>query len=127
MLKKINETLKERGNCYGTFENNCNITQALCNVLKTAPSYKQLTDNHIETYHMIFHKIARSVCGDPMYIDNIHDIIGYATLLEEYLINKEIEAKRIEEEWGKKIDRENRQMIRKNKKDIEAKRIEEEC
>ena len=38
---------------------------------------------------MIFHKIARCVCGDHNYIDNIHDIVGYAKLLEEFLKDKE--------------------------------------
>ena len=92
MTNKIDKTLQERGDRYGTFENNARVTQALCDVIKTAPNYDQLTDKHIEAYHMIFHKISRSVCGDPMYVDNIHDIIGYAKLLEGYLTKKEEEA-----------------------------------
>lgn len=91
--QQIDKTLQERGGRYGTFENNARITQALCDVIKTAPNYDELTDKHIEAYHMIFHKIARSVCGDPMYVDNVHDIVGYAKLLEDYLVKEEANAK----------------------------------
>ena len=38
---------------------------------------------------MIFSKISRMACGDPDYSDNMHDIIGYAKILENYLIDKE--------------------------------------
>jgi hypothetical protein len=89
MTNKIGKTLKERGSRYGSFEHNAKITQRLCNVLKQAPNYDLLEEEHIEAFHMIFHKIARCVCGDPNYIDNIHDIVGYAKLLEEFLKDKE--------------------------------------
>jgi len=89
MANKIDKTLKERGSRYGSFEHNAKITQRLCNVLKQAPNYDLLEEEHIEAFHMIFHKIARCVCGDPNYIDNIHDIVGYAKLLEEFLKDKE--------------------------------------
>jgi len=89
MTNKIDKTLKERGSRYGSFEHNAKITQRLCNVLKQAPNYDLLEEEHIEAFHMIFHKIARCVCGDPNYIDNIHDIIGYAKLLEGFLKDKE--------------------------------------
>lgn len=84
-MSNIKSTLKQRGSRYGSFEDNARITQGLCDLIKTAPNYNQLKPEHIEAYHMIFHKIARSVCGDPMYADNIHDIVGYATLLEKFL------------------------------------------
>ena len=89
MFMNIDNTLNERGSRYGTFEDNAKITQMLMEVIKTAPSYDRLTHKHKEAFHMIFHKIARCVCGDPMYIDNIHDIVGYAKLLEDYLIARE--------------------------------------
>lgn len=88
MSTKLDKTLKDRGSVYGTFEDNARITQDLCDVLKTAPNYGLLAKEHMEAYHMIFHKISRSVCGDPMYIDNAHDIGGYAKLLEDYLIKE---------------------------------------
>jgi thymidylate synthase len=84
-MSNIKSTLKQRGSRYGSFEDNARITQGLCDLIKTAPNYDQLKPEHIEAYHMIFHKIARSVCGDPMYSDNVHDIVGYASLLEKFL------------------------------------------
>lgn len=84
----IKSTLDQRGSRYGTFEDNAKITQSLYKIIESAPSFYKLEKEHKEAFHMIFHKIARAVCGDPDYIDNIHDIVGYATLLENYLIKK---------------------------------------
>jgi hypothetical protein len=81
----IEKTLEQRGNRYGTFEDNARVTQEFMRVLQSAPNYDKLHDMHKEVYHMIFHKISRSICGDPTYVDNVHDIIGYATGLENYL------------------------------------------
>ena len=88
-MSKINNTLQKRESKYGSFEEGARITQTLLNVLKTAPSYKALDYQHLEAFHMIFHKISRCVCGNPNYIDNIHDIVGYALLLEDFLESKE--------------------------------------
>ncbi len=85
----VNETLTQRGNRYGDFKDVAQVTEDLMNVILDAPQWKNLTPVHRQAYHMIFSKIARSVCGDPMYTDNVHDIAGYATLLEEYLIDNQ--------------------------------------
>lgn len=87
-MAKIKTTLQERANNYGSFEDNSIITQALFTVLEKAPNFNKLSIVHKEAYRMILHKIARSVCGNPNYIDNIHDIAGYALLLEDYLIKQ---------------------------------------
>lgn len=81
----ISNTLTQRGNRYGSFKDNAEITQRLMEVIESAHNYDQLSRAHKEAFHMIFHKISRAVCGEPKYIDNIHDIVGYAALLEEYL------------------------------------------
>lgn len=85
----IEKTLEERGSRYGKFEDNARITQGLMAVIETSPNYEILSNMHKEMYHMIFHKIARSVCGDPMYVDNAHDIVGYAKGLEDFLIGEQ--------------------------------------
>lgn len=85
MIKKIETTLNQRGNVYGTMEKNAEITQGLMRVIAKSPNARNLSAMHVETLHMIFHKISRMVCGDPMYLDNVHDIIGYAKLLEDYI------------------------------------------
>jgi hypothetical protein len=82
---EVNDTLKSRGDRYGSFEDNSRICQELILVIKSAPSFDKLDNAHLEAIHMIFHKISRMVCGDPDYADNAHDIAGYAMLLETYL------------------------------------------
>jgi hypothetical protein len=89
MTNLIDNTLLERGQNYGSFKDNADITQTFMKVLSQAPNFYKLTDQHLEAFHMIFHKISRCVCGDPFYIDNIHDISGYAKLLENYLLKHE--------------------------------------
>lgn len=89
MTNELKTTLDQRASKYGEFEDNARITQELCDVIKTAPSYSKLKNEHKEALHMIFHKVARMVCGDPDYPDNPHDIAGYATLLEKHL-NKNV-------------------------------------
>lgn len=86
---RIDKTLSERGSRYGEFEDNANIVQEMMKVLESAPNYKLLTNQHREAYHMVIHKMARSVCGDPMYVDNVHDIVGYSKLLEDFLVKEE--------------------------------------
>ena len=81
----VKDTLEQRGGRYGTFEANAKTTQDFLRVLKSATNYDLLTDVHKEAYHMILHKIGRSVNGDPWYDDNMHDVIGYAKLLEDYI------------------------------------------
>ena len=87
-MSNINSTLNRRGSKYGPFEDNANMTQSMLAIIEKSPNYKDLPTQHKEAFHMIFHKISRAVCGDPMYADNAHDIAGYASLLEKY-INQE--------------------------------------
>ncbi len=89
MSDNIEKTLVERGGRYGGFSCNARMAQDLNDTLKASPNYNALTREHREAFHMIFHKMARCCCGDPMYLDNIHDIVGYAQLLEEFLISRE--------------------------------------
>lgn len=85
MSEKLNTTLATRGSKYGEIESNCIVTAGLMRIVMTGDNADQLTDVHRECLHMICHKIARMVNGDVNYIDNPHDIAGYATLLEGYL------------------------------------------
>lgn len=87
-VSKVDQTLEERGSRYGSFEDNARTTQTLMQVIERAPNYDQLKTAHKEAIHMIFHKISRMVCGDPMYADNPHDIAGYAKLLEDWMNDK---------------------------------------
>ena len=48
-------------------------------------NYDEMPHTHRMAMYMIASKMARIVNGDPNYIDNWHDIAGYATLVEQEL------------------------------------------
>jgi len=90
----ISETLVERGNDYGSFENNARMIQAMMSIA-VGGSRDKLSPMHVEAFHMIFHKIARMCNGNQFHADSAHDIAGYAILLEEYIneVNDEQELR----------------------------------
>ena len=80
----IKETLQQRGARYGEFSEVAETTYQLQEALKRSqPS--SMTSSQIIALDMICNKMARIVNGDPNYIDNWHDIAGYATLVEQEL------------------------------------------
>ena len=86
MTSNVEHTVEQRGSRYGSMEANAILTQALMDCVNIQEH--RLTPVHLECIHMIFHKISRMTIGDPMYADNAHDIAGYATLLEQYINEK---------------------------------------
>ena len=72
----VDKIVEERDSKYGGFECNSKTTQAI----KEALAKRELPYYIKEALDMIAHKMARVVCGDPMYEDNFVDIIGYAQL-----------------------------------------------
>lgn len=87
-MSSVDETLSTRGSRYGEFADVANLTAelygAMCEKMQDRDEFEPY---HIEAIHMICQKLARAVCGDPMYPDNWHDIGGYAKLVENE-INK---------------------------------------
>ena len=81
----INKTLEQRGERYGKFKDVAATTYALQEILRNAKNHKHMTDDQVIALDMICNKMARIVNGDPSYIDNWHDISGYATLVEQEL------------------------------------------
>ncbi|RTL05689.1 hypothetical protein EKK58_07290 [Candidatus Dependentiae bacterium] len=90
-MAEIKETLNQRSSRYGTFEQNVKIVEGFKAVMEASPSYEYLTPMHKEVLGMVFHKMSRMLSGDPNYIDNVHDIIGYSKILEDYLIKLDSE------------------------------------
>lgn len=86
----INDTLASRGARYGEIADNAKVTEALVAALRAAPYYETCSDVHKLCLYMICHKLGRIVCGDANYADNMHDIAGYAKLLEEYVSNEKL-------------------------------------
>ena len=81
----INKTLEQRGERYGKFKDVAATTYALQEILRDAKNHEHMTDDQVIALDMICNKMARIVNGDPNYIDNWHDISGYATLVEQEL------------------------------------------
>lgn len=77
----IETILQQRGNRYGEFTDNASISQQLKDIIIHGKNYPELNYTHIEALHNIFQKIARIVNGDPNYIENWKDIIGYSQLV----------------------------------------------
>ena len=79
----IEEVLEQRQTTYGSFTKNAEVSQMLKYFMIQGTNYKQMPVTHREALEMIVHKIARVVNGDPNYIDNWVDIIGYSQLVIE--------------------------------------------
>lgn len=93
MADGIKETLEQRGNRYGQFKYHARIAQALKEEMWMAPGWSALSDDQKEALEMIQHKVARILNGDPNYIDNWHDIQGYALLVEQRLASEPQETR----------------------------------
>ena len=87
--QSVDETLKQRGNRYGTFSNHAKLSQNLQSVftnhVKQCNQQAEFTDSQREALAMIFHKLARIGNGDPHYDDSWRDICGYSQLIVDEL------------------------------------------
>lgn len=95
-MTNINQTLAERGARYGRFRDHATIAQALRTVMWSAGTpigecWAKLADDQKQALETIADKIARILNGDPNYLDNWHDIIGYAKLVEDRLREEEMQ------------------------------------
>ena len=88
----IDDILETRQKTYGSFEDNAHLAQQLKQIMRGSRNWFQLTNTQREGLEMIQSKIARMLNGDPSYIDNVIDIVGYSTL-----IKKEMERSRVSE------------------------------
>lgn len=88
-MSSVDNTLVERGNRYGRFEDNAAMSQHFKWVMRvhTDPNggspWARLSPVQKEALDQIACKLSRIFSGDPDYIDNWHDIAGYASLAEE--------------------------------------------
>lgn len=82
----MDDTLLEREARYGDFADHASLSTALKDIMRSCSGFYGLHPHQAEALDMIVHKIARILNGDPDYIDNWHDIAGYATLVERELL-----------------------------------------
>ena len=81
----VDTTLTERGEKYGSYPEQCRITQNIKRAMVDSPNWAELSDDKKEALEMIALKIGRILNGDPEYADSWHDIAGYAKLVEDSL------------------------------------------
>lgn len=84
----VDATLAERGSRYGEFEYRAAIAQSLQAIMRDTNGWVKLEPHQAQALTVIADKIARILNGDPNYIDNWHDIQGYAKLVENILIKE---------------------------------------
>lgn len=93
-MADLSDTLAERGSRYGEFMDHAVIAQALQEVMRGAvisggvevkTSWHAMDADMRQALTTIADKIARILNGDPAYLDNWHDIQGYARLVEKRL------------------------------------------
>lgn len=81
----IEQTLEERGKRYGEFHEHARICQRIKEAMAMEKGWERLQPDMKQALEVIADKIARILNGDPYYVDNWHDISGYATLVEKRL------------------------------------------
>lgn len=81
----VDNTLAERGKRYGSFEDHARIAMDVKGVLRSTKGWQRLQPDQAQALEVIADKIARILNGDPDYVDNWHDIQGYAKLVEDRL------------------------------------------
>lgn len=83
MADSIHQTLEDREKEYGDYAKKARLIQDLLNTINKPHHNVRLHDPaHMETIHMIFHKLARVLIGNEDNPDHWHDIAGYAMLSE---------------------------------------------
>ena len=83
---QIDSTLAERGLRYGVFSEHAKIAQAIQDAYRVTPErWEKLPPVLKQGLTVIADKIARMLNGDHMYEDNLHDMVGYSKLMEDWV------------------------------------------
>lgn len=85
-LSPIEQTLRDRNETHGKFTTQALISQSMKKRVRDGKNWSNMDADMRESIDMILHKVARIVNGDPYHLDSWHDISGYATLVENRLL-----------------------------------------
>jgi hypothetical protein len=85
-MSDIDKTLAERGERYGQFRDHAVIAQDIKDAMWHRDGWTRLAPDQKQALEVIADKVARILNGDPQYHDNWHDIVGYAKLVADRLI-----------------------------------------
>jgi len=94
-MTDVSSTLAERGSRYGKFIDHSKIAQGIQDVLRAAPNWDTLESDMKQALTVIADKMARILNGDSRYLDNWHDIQGYARLVEARVHEEEEDKKAV--------------------------------
>ena len=86
-IETVRQTLNQRQEQYGSFEDVAMITEQMVDVMRKG-YYENLAYNQKMALYMICSKMARIVNGNPNHKDSWHDIAGYATLIDNELVSE---------------------------------------
>ena len=78
-------TLAERKYRYGDFSTHAELAMGLKFAMRSHPRWENLRAIQMQALDIIMDKVGRIINGDPDYVDNWHDIQGYAKLVEDRL------------------------------------------
>ena len=101
----LEATLAERGARYGDFADRAVVAQAIQDAMRKPAGWEKLPAMHKQALTVIADKIARMLTGDPMYMDSVRDIAGYATLVlqrmdvEGATDSQTVSVKKVGGEW----------------------------
>lgn len=87
-ISEIDAILNERGSRYGNFLDHARITQDIKRAMENSRNWATLPLDTREALEMTAHKIGRMLNGDPEYVDNVVDIIGYMQLVLDRMNGK---------------------------------------
>ena len=91
----MTDVLTERAKTHGDFYDVATTAQELKDALRRGKNWKVLDDTQREALEMVATKIARMLSGDPLYLDNVVDIIGYMTLLKRHIEGVDCEGQKV--------------------------------
>lgn len=86
-VKNVDEILCVRESRYGSFSVVSQISQELKRIMRESPNWNKLSDVQKEGLEMVQHKIARALSGDPNYLDNFIDVVGFSSLVKKDMEN----------------------------------------
>lgn len=82
-MPEIDDILKDRGSRYGDFGVQARTAQHIRDAFESSPNWPSLPHYMKEALSLMSTKFSRMLTGDPMYMDNVVDLIGYMTLMQK--------------------------------------------
>ena len=84
-MPDVRAILNERRNQHGRLTDHARVCQAMKRAMRDSLGWELLADDMKEAADMIVHKLARTLSGNPNYIEHYRDIAGYAQLVVDRL------------------------------------------